>query len=612
MRNKRNTVGQTRRPGVVVVFTLVMVVVICGFAALTIDVGAMYNMRADLQRAADAAALAAAAGLAEPGSDDPVARARKAAVEYVERNHALGRRVKVDADSDIEFGIANYDAASNSYRFETTDVLPDAVRVRVRCTDDSVNGPMSLYFARIFGRTDTNVSAEAIAVMTPRDIAIAADLSGSINDDSELRNYKLTEINLYDVWAALPQRDVVVGSVDPDDLAGAGTSGGSDPGADLNVSTILDGPAWGYMTALGFGNDLDPTAYDPASDPGLVRLPYNSSWTDAKLTQYLSDRGYSSAEVSAILSSSYDSNGAYKYRTAVALGLAFWNSGMSGGLWQARDVPSSNTGNANVRVEAGELEWVQQIFDMPLSESRDVWLDYIDGYVRSGSTAMVGANSGFRYRYGVKTFVNYLLERRGAHSQTPEIAGTPAQPMQAVKDAATYMADLLTSLETNDLLSLEVYGSTARHEVDLTNDFYRVAQRMSELQAGHYDNYTNMGGGIERAIEELTGPRARRASRKVLVLLTDGIANVDANGRTGNTSDGAAHAIRQAERAAALGIKIFAVSVGAGADQDIMKRIAEIGNGEHFHAEGSIDQYSAGLANIFMRIGSKRTYELIQ
>ena len=52
-----------RRKGVAAVFALVMLVVLIGFASLTLDVGAMYNTRADLQNAADAAAMAGAAAL---------------------------------------------------------------------------------------------------------------------------------------------------------------------------------------------------------------------------------------------------------------------------------------------------------------------------------------------------------------------------------------------------------------------------------------------------------------------------------------------------------------------------------------------------------------------
>ncbi|MDO8629496.1 MAG: pilus assembly protein TadG-related protein, partial [Phycisphaerales bacterium] len=46
------------------VLTLVMLVVLIGFASLTLDVGALYNTRADLQDAADAAALAGGSALA--------------------------------------------------------------------------------------------------------------------------------------------------------------------------------------------------------------------------------------------------------------------------------------------------------------------------------------------------------------------------------------------------------------------------------------------------------------------------------------------------------------------------------------------------------------------
>jgi hypothetical protein len=43
-----------------------------------------------------------------------------------------------------------------------------------------------------------------------------------------------------------------------------------------------------------------------------------------------------------------------------------------------------------------------------------------------------------------------------------------------------------------------------------------------------------------------------------------------------------------------------------------MEEIADIGHGEHFHAEGSIEQYSAQLAEIFQQLGSQRPVELIR
>ena len=59
-------------------------------------------------------------------------------------------------------------------------------------------------------------------------------------------------------------------------------------------------------------------------------------------------------------------------------------------------------------------------------------------------------------------------------------------------------------------------------------------------------------------------------------------------------------------------MQIIAVTVGQDADQDLMEEIAEVGNGVHFHAQGSIDQYSQQLAAIFGRITGKRSVELIQ
>ena len=60
------------------------------------------------------------------------------------------------------------------------------------------------------------------------------------------------------------------------------------------------------------------------------------------------------------------------------------------------------------------------------------------------------------------------------------------------------------------------------------------------------------------------------------------------------------------------GVRIYAISVGANADQELMGEVAEIGDGEHFHAEGSIDTYAAELESIFQKLGGKRPVVLIE
>jgi len=585
-----------RRRGVSVVLVVVTLVVIVGFASLSVDVGAMYNARNDLQRAADSAALAAAARLSEFESGDPVALARAEASAITEKNQVLGRPMSLEPITDVTFLRAHYDYPANAYTFTPTEALPDAVRVRVRMTESSPNGPLALFFARVFGRNSTDVSASATACMVPRDLAITVDLSASHTDDSELRHYKTTKINLYDVWNELPGGADGAGSVwAPAELP-----------ADLSQAA---GPGWGFMKKMGYGTMNIDSAYNPVADPGLVRLAYGSAWANAQLTTYLTNLGYNAAERSAIMTNSgADTSTIYPNRVAVALGLAFWNSGLVGGRWSLVGQPA---GNGNTTITSSELQWSEQIMGRSLGDSATIWTDYINNYVRQSGNEMYAANANFRYRYGVKTLVNYLLEIRPQNNETPELINTPTQPMQAVKDGVQHMMDVLTMLDTDDQVSLEVFGHTARHEINLTSDFQQLSDRLNEMQAAHYDRNTNMGGGIQRAIEELSSVRARSTARKVIVVMTDGMANVTETGAF-SYPGGAAYALAKAQEAAALGFHIFAVSVGSEPDLAFMDQLAEIGHGEHFHAEGEIETYSAQLDSIFATLGGRRPVQLVE
>lgn len=584
------------RRGVAVAAVVVALVVLLGFASLTVDVGAMYNARNDLQRSADSAAMAAAALLSDFEHGDPVVLARAEAGAYVQRNEVLGRTMALDPNADVTFLRAHYDQAANAYTFTPTEVLPDAIRVRVRLTEGSPNGPLPLYFAGIFGKYSTDVSASATAAMIPRDLAITVDLSASHTDDSELRHYQSTTINLYDVWNALPGGANEAGTVwNPAELP-----------FDLDQAA---GPGWGYMKKMGYGTTDIDSAYNPVADPGLVRLAYAQSWSNAQLTTYLTNQGYNAAERSAIMTNSgADTSTVYPLRVAVALGLATWNSGIAGGRWSTYGQPP---GNANTTITTAETVWAEPIMGRTLASSATIWNDYINNYVRQTGNEMYAANANFRYRFGVKTFVNYLLESRPQNNQTPELLNTPTQPMKAVRDGVKHMMDVMTELGTDDQASLEVFGQTARHEVNLTSDFQQVSDRLDQMQAAHYDRNTNMGGGIQRAIEELSSIRARSTSRKIIVVMTDGMANVTATGAF-DYPGGAAYALQKAQQAADLGFRIFAVSVGSEPDLAFMDQLADIGHGQHYHAEGSIEEYSAQLDAIFAALGGRRPVQLVE
>lgn len=192
-----------RRRGAVAAQVAVSLTVLIGFTALTVDVGHLYNVRAELQRTADAAALAAVTELGG-GQSDTVAMqaARQTASAFAASNAVLQQPIALE-NQDVTFGRAYIATGATKYTFEQTEEFPNAVRVRVRRTADSPNGAVPLFFARVLGIAQSDLTAQATATLVPRDVAFVLDLSGSHNDDSSLRSFKKTEIGNYEVWSNL-------------------------------------------------------------------------------------------------------------------------------------------------------------------------------------------------------------------------------------------------------------------------------------------------------------------------------------------------------------------------------------------------------------------------
>ena len=147
---RRKVHNNNARRGTVVVFTAVSLTVLIGFTALAIDVGYMYAVQADLQEAADAAALAGAQLL-----PDDVAAVTEA-IDYADYN-LPGYGMVLDP-SDVEIG--NWDTVAKVFAVAGTPV--NAVRVQTRRAE--VNGnPLSMFFAGVLGVTQADVSATATA-----------------------------------------------------------------------------------------------------------------------------------------------------------------------------------------------------------------------------------------------------------------------------------------------------------------------------------------------------------------------------------------------------------------------------------------------------------------
>lgn len=144
--------GKSRRRGAVAVLVATMLVVMVGFMALTVDVGYMYVAAAEMQRTADASALAGASGLMEQ-------EAHSQALEYGTLNRVVNQAV-IPSELDVEMG--NWDGVAQTFTplptDDTDDVLPNAVQVRGTRTH------IDLFFAGVLGHDFTSVRRSATAV----------------------------------------------------------------------------------------------------------------------------------------------------------------------------------------------------------------------------------------------------------------------------------------------------------------------------------------------------------------------------------------------------------------------------------------------------------------
>jgi Flp pilus assembly protein TadG len=174
--------GKRKRRGVMIIFTAIMLVVLLGCVAFAIDLGYIIAARAQMQNAADAAALAGASQLLSPSllEGNPtqstaitttMANVRTQARAYSLLNPcfksalALGDNTSNSASGDIVCGyMANpYDRTQAFTPTVAADgPAPNVVQVNIH--HDSIrNGSLSLFFARILGSSSANLQATAMA-----------------------------------------------------------------------------------------------------------------------------------------------------------------------------------------------------------------------------------------------------------------------------------------------------------------------------------------------------------------------------------------------------------------------------------------------------------------
>ena len=553
------------RRGAVVVLTAFLLIVMMALLAFSIDLGYMQNARVEIDRAVDAGALAGA-GLLVQGTDD----ASNAARDFAQMNPVAGRPL---TDAEVDITVGEWDKQNR--QFSTTEAIPFAVHVRAERTN------VRPFFARALGRNSFSVASEAVAMYQPRDIVVVLDYSASMNDDSEFRSIDVlgqetVESNLQTIYEELGSP--VYGSLQlaPKWLTVTGTPPSNTYKPQLAVeyryqnayvtstkpfhSIRIYRSSSSYTTVTGAGT------YNAAIGKYERTVTYNSS---SQITKLYVKSGYKSSSTAS--SNQYDE-------------------------WFYFD--SASTIRSHVKTSFG-------LNAVTYPNPGGSWDEYID-YCRSSSN---NSNAGYYYKFGYLNLINYWLEQRPKASESPNLWQTSEQPITALKNSVSVFLSFLQEMETEDRVALAVYNSSSGEgilERGLDQQFDQIETISRQRQAGHYHSNTNIGAGLYQAWNELED-NARTGAFKMIVLMTDGQANMPSSDPTGYVYD-------QVEECQSRGYPVVTVSLGAGADTSIMQNVADSTGGLHFNVPGGrpSSEYEAELKEVFRKIAEKRPLQLVK
>lgn len=144
--------------------------------------------------------------------------------------------------------------------------------------------------------------------------------------------------------------------------------------------------------------------------------------------------------------------------------------------------------------------------------------------------------------------------------------GTPPQPVTSVLRAAEAFAERLND---GDKLGVVTYATSASTPSVLSTDTEAVSAAIGKLSIDPKEETgnTNTGEALRAALAEMESARHNPDARKVIVLLTDGLA-------TAPKDDPEAYAREGADMVKAAGIELFTIGLGESANDAFLTELA--------------------------------------
>jgi Flp pilus assembly protein TadG len=181
MKVRRNTPPDRSRGAILPLLALGLVGV-CGFVALSVDLGMLATAKSQAEAAADAAAVAGARTL-NGASGSNLTQATANAQAVAQANTILGVGIAT-TEVSVRHGAYHYDASAQTF----SPLFPPGAGDNYNLSEVTITHTYNSGFAKVLGVSTVTVTAKSTAAHRPRDVAIVLDFSGSMNNESDLWN----------------------------------------------------------------------------------------------------------------------------------------------------------------------------------------------------------------------------------------------------------------------------------------------------------------------------------------------------------------------------------------------------------------------------------------
>lgn len=144
----------------------------------------------------------------------------------------------------------------------------------------------------------------------------------------------------------------------------------------------------------------------------------------------------------------------------------------------------------------------------------------------------------------------------------------PPEPLTSVKEAA---ARFINRLGENDQSGLVTFatGATLVNQLTAENSLVSTAVGAITIDPSEESGFTNTGEGLIAAANELTSVRHNENARKVMVILTDGLATAP-----GETEEAEKFALDAATSARGAGIDVYSIGLGESVKMEFVSALS--------------------------------------